>query len=204
MSRFLIYALTCPRCGAVRYVGKSTTGMVRTRQHLTPSMLAQRCYRTRWLRSLLAGGLKPGVTILEELVAVDGLAAAEVRWIAHGRAAGWPLTNGTDGGDGTPGSVRSPESRARMSAALSGRKKPHLAAQNRARAWSPEMRAKVSRARRENTSNKPNAKPIRMGLVTRSITDWARAAGIHPPRFRDRVRKLHWPIERAIGIRTGS
>lgn len=251
-SRFLIYALTCPRCGAVRYIGKSMSGMRRPRQHLAPSSLAQPCHRTHWLRSLIAANLHPGVRVLEELASSDGLVAAEVRWIAHGRVQGWPLTNGTDGGDGTPGHKhteetlallskrarnKSPEVRQRMadaqrgkrlppevrakiseagkgrlvssdtgakiSASLAGKAKPYMAGRNKALIWTPEMRDKIAQARRRETDNKPNVKPIRVGLVSRSISEWARAAGIDPPRFRARVRDLRWPMERALELRIG-
>lgn len=141
-SRFLIYALTCPRCGAVRYVGKSTAGMSRPRSHFAPSHLRPHNHRTAWLRSLKDAGLHYGILVLEEFSDADGINEAERRWIAHGRAAGWPLTNGTDGGDGMSGRVPSQQMREKSAAAQRGQKRPHNIDKNK----SPEMRAKVSAA----------------------------------------------------------
>lgn len=42
----------------------------------------------------------PQIRILDTVDTVEELNPAEIRWIAHGREQGWPLTNLTTGGDG--------------------------------------------------------------------------------------------------------
>lgn len=151
-SRHIIYGLTDPSTGAVRYVGKSTSGLKRPRGHSCPSRLRDGTHRSNWILSLKRSGLRYGIRILENCAAAEQLADAERRWIAHGRAAGWPLTNICDGGEGCPGSVRSPEQRAHLSAVLRGRPCP-VTPEGRAvlrRPKSAETRAKMSAAQQGN------------------------------------------------------
>lgn len=102
----------------------STSGFERPRMHRRPSVLCKdRTYKANWIRSLQRKGLDYKITILEEVPSVENLASAEVWWVLFGRACGWPLTNLTNGGEGTVGVVRSAETRARIVAALTGRKR---------------------------------------------------------------------------------
>lgn len=62
------------------------------------------------------------IVVLESCdVGGDVLCAAEIWWIAFGKACGWPLTNLTDGGDGSAGHEVSPETREKLSASMRGR-----------------------------------------------------------------------------------
>src|SRR5689334_22004216 len=128
-SKFLIYGLVDPRTDAVRYIGKSCSGISRPKVHSMSSSLQQRGHKVNWVRSLVALNLKPTIRVLEEFSAVADLNDAECFWIAQGRGLGWPLTNLTKGGEGTTGCIVSAETRAKLAAAMT-----------------PEIRAKFAAA----------------------------------------------------------
>jgi hypothetical protein len=113
-----IYALLDPRDEAVRYVGKTKRALpVRLSAHLNDCRKA-RHRRARWLRELVAEGLKPRMILLEE-VAASAWEEAERRWIAHFKDEGADLTNSNNGGGGISGHTA--ESIAKMKEALKGR-----------------------------------------------------------------------------------
>jgi len=119
-ERFIIYALTDPMTGDVRYVGRSSRGLQRPAAHMHPRALAKDdTYKGRWLRSLVASGHRPGVRVIAVCADESHLNAAERQWIAYGKASCWPLTNGTDGGEGLCNPP--PETRVKMSAAKKGK-----------------------------------------------------------------------------------
>lgn len=125
-ARFIVYGLIDPRSRLIRYVGKSTTGLRRTRHHVKPSALLKSTHKARWIAQLHRLGMRCDVVVLDEGVDARALCEMERWWIAFGRVCGWPLTNLTDGGDGTPGRVWSTESRAKLSA-NSASKRPEVA-----------------------------------------------------------------------------
>jgi len=99
-----IYALSDPRTGVVRYVGKSWTIRKRLTQHLSAARTrAKKGHVYSWLRSLLREGVAPALTILETVSAGGPWQEREKHWIQYFRQSGVPLTNLTDGGDGTHG-----------------------------------------------------------------------------------------------------
>lgn len=122
MTGGCIYALSDPRTpGEIRYFGKTTQPIGRRlAEHIGVARI-RNTHRDAWIRTLLAAGLRPMITILETgLMSKDALDSAERAWIARGRADGLRLCNLTGGGDGLwhP----SPEVRARIAAAHKGRK----------------------------------------------------------------------------------
>jgi hypothetical protein len=162
----LVYGLVDPRTLLVRYVGMSKNGLRRPKQHGEAGSLRRLTHRTAWIKTLRSAGFDYTIVVLEEIASTDALANTERFWIAYGRALGWPLTNHTDGGEGllnpTPetrakmrasnlgkkhaaGWKLSAETRARISAALSGRKQSasHRAART-GRKHSAESRAKMT------------------------------------------------------------
>jgi hypothetical protein len=97
------------------------------------------------------------------------------------------LRNLTDGGDGTCGAVRSPETRARMSAASRNRSPEHRAkinAANKGRTISPEHRAKINAALRNpsaETRAKMSAAASNRSPETRAKIGAANKARKHSP-----------------------
>jgi hypothetical protein len=136
-SNFLVYSLLDPRTGDVRYIGKSSIGMKRPREHQIACGRKAKTHNARWLRELWADGERvPLILVLEECDSEAQVLAREIVLIALFREAGFNLTNITNGGDGISGHKMSPETRARMSAL-----------------WTPERRAKQSEALKARYEN---------------------------------------------------
>jgi NUMOD3 motif len=143
-----VYALSDPRTGAIRYVGKAQGYLnSRFRRHLWEARAtARHTHKLAWLRQLQAAGLEPTLTILQELPSHTGLAEAECAWILRLQAEGAPLVNATPGGEGMPDP--SPETRAKL------RQRPQVgwtpraweaaSAARSAKAAEPEQRAAVA------------------------------------------------------------
>lgn len=135
-----IYGLIDPVTNRIRYIGKSTRPRGRLSDHCNER---SPCHRTHWIQSLLAQGKRPLLIVLERLAADADWQAVERQWIAFGREQGWPLVNGTDGGDGVCG--LSPEARERIATAWIGR---------RHRAESLAKIGRASRGRRHTAEHK--------------------------------------------------
>lgn len=112
-----IYALLDPFTDAIRYIGKSTRPLQRLANHCNDR---SQCHRTHWIQSCIANGRRPVLRILARYFPDSPWQEAEKMWIAYGLECGWPLTNGTLGGDGVEG--LSKESRERIAIAWKGRK----------------------------------------------------------------------------------
>ena len=119
--KFLVYGLIDPRDGQLRYVGKSTSGLARPRQHVQPAFLKRdRRHKGNWVRSLVALGMRPEVEVLEVHESAETLAEAECFYIAYFRSLGCRLTNLTDGGEGQVGWTPTVETRAKIAMAHRG------------------------------------------------------------------------------------
>lgn len=79
-------------------------------------------YRAHWLNKLHSLQLKPSLDVLEECDEFNW-AEREIWWIAYGHEQGWPLTNGTAGGEGTFGYKFTDEVRKKMSERKIGTKR---------------------------------------------------------------------------------
>jgi hypothetical protein len=180
----IVYALVDPRTSETRYIGKSSTGLERPRSHFEPRRISSdpNRHKAGWIGALTKAGLKPIITVLEECASDAAALVAEVKWIAHGRAQGWRLTNLTDGGDGTAGYRPSAETRAKLSAAHRGFKhapesieKMRQAKLGKPRpdmaAWHKTDAAKAHRARLREMS----VGRARPDLAARNMTDEKRA-----------------------------
>ena len=148
-----IYALRDPETGLIRYIGKSVRPSERLRNHMNDS---SKCHRTNWLQSLKCKGLCPELLILEEIeifrddhpsnMPMWDWQYSERYWIATARRLGWPLVNGTNGGDGVEG--LSEESRSKIRKAWIGRRhsdetKKKIGASSMLRRHSPERRERI-------------------------------------------------------------
>lgn len=117
MNTVFIYALNCPITGRTRYVGKTDNLLRRFRAHLKAKDV---CRRTNWIKSLAAQGLTPVMEVLNE-VAESDWPQWEVAWIEFFRESDFDLVNGNNGGEGgQTGKTFSPESRVKISVALTG------------------------------------------------------------------------------------
>lgn len=165
--RFLIYGLSDPRTGEIRYIGKSVNGVSRAKSHGTPAALRKDgTYKANWIRSLQSIGLNYGIEILGTFEDGTGLADSE-RWaIAYARSAGCPLTNLTDGGDGAPNP--SPEVRKRRSDAMKSRvftaeHRERISTSKRGVRQSEAHRAALSAVRRGRNGGPPVG--LRLNLI---------------------------------------
>ena len=122
-STLVIYTLSDPRTGEVRYVGKTNDPHKRYVGHINQKL---RCHKTNWVQELLGQSLKPVMEILEEFDGTkEDWQEIEKFWIETLRFYGCRLTNQTPGGDGcvnNPG-PSTPEHKAKIGNALRGKKK---------------------------------------------------------------------------------
>ncbi len=146
-----VYGLASSQDGAIRYIGQTTKSLnVRLAWHL--SWVAKRgddSRRSRWIRSVLSHGHRVTIVSIEENAV---LSEAEIRWIDHYKRSGIELVNTTLGGDPWIGTPKTPEHKAKISAALKGRKSPWTSERNRlgkgkpGHLSTPETRAKIGAA----------------------------------------------------------
>ncbi len=123
MEGYWVYGLSDPRTGELRYVGKTTWGRHRLRQHIAEARGGRHnTKKNAWLCHLLKVGLEPEIQVLETGDTEDALLAAEAFWIGSLRLAGADLLNHTDGGERGVSGPRSAETRAKMSAAKKGKR----------------------------------------------------------------------------------
>lgn len=100
-----VYALCDPRTGEAKYVGVSINPFQRAKQHLSVDGCENRRNpnaKRRWIKELKALGMRPELTILEEVAGScptigkqhPAQIEAEQRWIVKLARAGHGLTNG--------------------------------------------------------------------------------------------------------------
>lgn len=100
MADVYIYVLKCPESGDVRYVGKTKKISKRLAQHASEGSMGKiRSHKVNWVASLIEKGLRPVIEV-DSVCCDETWKMVERERIAHYRALGCRLTNGTDGGDG--------------------------------------------------------------------------------------------------------
>lgn len=116
--RAFIYALTDPRDGQIRYVGKTFNLESRFRGHLKEKIGSK---KNNWIHGLRSAGLKPSVEVLETIDCKDDSdwADSERFWISTLSFYGFRLLNLTSGGDS--GFSMSSETRTKLSKIASNR-----------------------------------------------------------------------------------
>lgn len=145
-----IYALVDPNTELVRYIGWTYNAEKRLKSHILTARRLK-THKGYWITSLLDSSQIPRMIILES--GDQDWEEAEKRWIAYHRSIGSPLTNATDGGEGTPGFYPSEETRQKMSVSHTGMKQsPESISKTRAaligRKFSPEHIAALSAVRK--------------------------------------------------------
>lgn len=131
ICKYFIYGLVDPRTALVRYIGRTSTGLSRPRSHGRPAVLKRlsHLHSARWIRQLQSSGLNYEIVVLEGFTGPDQLSESEQWWILYGRGCGWPLTNATDGGEGTTGLKHTESSKSKMrNARLNKRHSPETIA----------------------------------------------------------------------------
>lgn len=178
-AKLIIYGLTDPTSGEIRYVGQSSQGIGRALQHGMESFLKQseRTHKSRWIRKLQRAGLKYGVKVLEEVGSVDDLDIVECFWIAQLKGVGARLTNATKGGEGTRGYKHTEDWKRRASEAQKGEKGFWFGKKK-----SYEMRLKCSRSHGGRAVVDSN------GVVYCSVAEAARQTGIDEDNLRRNVK----------------
>jgi hypothetical protein len=102
--QFIIYGLVDPITKQIRYIGKSSYGLKRPKEHFKPSnYLTQKNHKAHWIKSLIEQGLKPGIVILKEASTEAELSQLEIDTIREYKEKYGNLTNSTDGGEGSLG-----------------------------------------------------------------------------------------------------
>lgn len=96
----LVYGLIDPRTRLLRYIGKSSAGTARPKQHeySAKSSKGPDTYCRNWIRELQRLQLRYEIVVLDVIHDATELDEWECWWIAYGWACGWPLTNILDGG----------------------------------------------------------------------------------------------------------
>jgi hypothetical protein len=178
---WVIYTLSDPRTKKVRYVGFTSRKCgQRLSAHLHEAVYGRKqSHRTNWILSLLCIGLKPVMEVIESGTG-DAWKDAECRWIAHFRANGAKLVNGTDGGDGIIG-WGTPEQRSAV-------------ARKNAAAKTPEERSEIARKRQAAKTPEERSAAGRKGAAAmtpeqRSERARKREAAMNPEQRSERSRK---------------
>ena len=187
VSKYLIYGLIDPRTGELRYVGKSSSGLKRPKDHWKPSILNKQPTKAiNWIKSLISKGMLPQIEILEELDSSLLLNDSEKFWIASVKATGAELLNMTNGGDGqSNGWCPSAEVRIKMARSrpngLIGYKQEesHKAAISRALMGRPK--APFSAEHRRNNAKAQGGKPFKdkNGNLFHTIPEAVNFTGLH-------------------------
>ncbi len=116
----IIYGLYDPpeKGGELRYIGQSSIGLTRVKQHKKPGNLKAKSYKVNWINSLIKHNMMYESKVILDLGEFSSnqerdaaLNKEEIRLIAEHKALGARLTNSTDGGEGTRGNVLSQESK---------------------------------------------------------------------------------------------
>jgi group I intron endonuclease len=195
-TKYLIYGLVDPRDGNLRYIGKSSQGLGRAREHSYPSYLdVDRSYCANWIRELQELGLTYTSVVIQDFEDADILSQAEMYWIAYFRTIGCRLTNLTLGGEGHLGYSPNQETRSKISSALKGkvRSASHSKAISKAKKGkstgkrTEECKKKMSNSHKNSKKSKENnerhCKQIvdQFGTVYPSIKSAAQQLGIKAP-----------------------
>jgi DNA-binding transcriptional regulator YiaG len=146
-----VYGLASSKDGVIRYIGQTSRPLAtRMQWHLTWTKRERdKSRRTAWIKSVLRSGHALHIITIETDAVKD---EAEMRWITHYRDVGHDLVNGSAGGDNCIGVPKTAEHRAKIAAALTGRKSPWTSERNRATKGkpghpsTPETNAKISAA----------------------------------------------------------
>lgn len=152
MKNVYIYILTDPtNVSTSAYIGKTEDLKQRMRMHRSEAHKGKKTHKCFWLRSLFRRGVEsPDLTVLEEMASDADWKEAERFWISYFRFIGLNLVNGTEGGEGMDAT---PETRRKISIALTGKHpseetKRKIGAASLGRRFSAESKLRMSLKRK--------------------------------------------------------
>lgn len=105
MKQRIIYGLKECDSNDIRYIGQSSCGMDRPREHFKPSSLNSRSHKVNWVKKCLKDNRKPHIIVIYELNDDEDIDQLEEYFIDQYRTLGHNLTNSTNGGKGTKGHI---------------------------------------------------------------------------------------------------
>jgi len=94
----VIYTLEDPITKVVRYIGKTEQSLSKRLVKHVHDSKKKTSHRNNWITSLVKQGLRPTITLLEEVTSKDWQ-SEEKYWIPQFKAWGFDLVNGTYGGE---------------------------------------------------------------------------------------------------------
>lgn len=101
MKKIIVYTLSDPRDGLVKYVGITSRPKKRLNEHLNEN---DNNLKGAWIKRLKSLSLEPIYDEIEE-TDINNFSWVEQYWISQFRTWGFPLKNMTDGGEGSYGVV---------------------------------------------------------------------------------------------------
>lgn len=117
-NKNIVYGLVDKDTNEIRYIGKSTSGLERPREHFKPCNLKGNTHKVNWIKLCLSKNKKPEIIIIEECTNPEDLFSAEAFWINYYKLNG-NLTNCTNGFEGTLGRECSNETREKIGKKIS-------------------------------------------------------------------------------------
>lgn len=166
MKTTFIYALRDPRTDLIRYVGKADDPQKRLSVHLADK---HRNHRTNWIKDLMINGLEPVLEIVDE-VPFSEWPMWEVAYIENFRDLGYPLVNGTLGGEGSMGVTEETlakiqESRKHLKRTPESKEKTRKAVKKYWASITPEEKAaRLNKTRVAGFGNRVGISPVNKGV----------------------------------------
>ena len=179
-----------------RYIGRTSYPVNRRlSDHWSQARSGRNTHQYKWMRKALLDGEVVQVVVLEDGLSHEESVEREIYFIKEFREKGHRLTNATDGGEGVLGQVVSLETRERLRQANLGNK------------LSPETRAKISDAlkgRKQSKEHVEKSRQVRIGhavspetRIKIGLAGRGRKASIETRKKISEANKKAWDIKRA-------
>lgn len=183
-SNMFIYGLIDPRDGSLKYIGKTTQGIERFRQHYYSYKSYSKEGKTKkvnWINKLKKLNLIFDIVYLEYFTNEKEMNESETFYIQYFRSIGCNLLNHNDGGEDTPKHKVTDDTKKILS------EKSRLAWKN------PEIRQKMIKNRTGIPSNK-KGKPVSEEIRRKNLQSNRKAFGI---KLVDSNNKIYLSIKHA-------
>lgn len=115
LHKNIIYCLIDPLDNKVFYIGKSTSGLKRPKEHFKPSSLLKNNLKNSKIKSIKLKNQTPKIAILATSEEKEDLFFLEIQFIKFFKENGISLCNHTEGGEGTLGYKLSEETKMKIS-----------------------------------------------------------------------------------------